>query len=134
MHLDLTYDNSKVVNSLKSKFLIPGLVFLVTTVGIFPLDVYLPSMPQMANIFGVSVPQIASTISYFTLAFALMQLANGLLSDALGRKVILLLGLFVGGIATMGLLFVKSYSALITLRVVQALGLSSFLSGNKSFY
>lgn len=108
-------------------FSISILVFLVTTVGVFPLDVYLPSIPTMALFFGVSTNQIARTISYFTCCFAISQLINGPLSDAYGRRAVLLVGLLIGGIATSLFLVIHNYSSLIILRIIQAIGLSSFV-------
>lgn len=110
-----------------NKWKIPILVFLVTTVGVFPLDIYLPSMPHMANVFDVSVHQIASTISYFMAVFACAQLLTGPLSDMFGRKRILLFGLLLGGLATVAITLTQDFKALVFLRIIQALGLSSFV-------
>lgn len=127
MQQDLIYRMRQRIKPLWTKISIPILVFLVTTVGVFPLDVYLPSMPKMAVVFDVSIAQIASTISYFMFSFSVMQLLNGPLSDAFGRKVVLMTGLFIGGVATLGFLWVESFYGVILLRILQAIGLSSFV-------
>lgn len=118
---------NKSLGELTGIYFVPGLIFLVTFIGVFPLDVYLPSIPEMAINFHVTISQMSQTISLFTLIFAIMQIINGALSDVYGRKIVLLVGLGVALIATIALLVVHNYRLLILLRVLQATGLSCFV-------
>ncbi|GGO82366.1 Bcr/CflA family drug resistance efflux transporter [Marinobacterium nitratireducens] len=80
------------------KAFIPILGLLI---GLTPLaiDMYLPSMPAIAAGLGASAEAVQQTLTVFLIAFSLPQLLFGPLSDALGRRPVIMLGLvlFVGG-------------------------------------
>jgi Bcr/CflA subfamily drug resistance transporter len=106
------------------------LLGLIAVVGVFTLDVYLPGMPAMAKEFGVSVTQIGFTFTGFAIVFAISQLFHGILSDRMGRKPVLLGGLGVAAIATLFCITSKSYDSLLSARILQAIGISSFVVVN----
>ena len=106
------------------------LLGLIATVGVFTLDVYLPGMPAMAKEFGVSINQISFTFAIFSVVFAISQLFYGVLSDYIGRKPILLGGLFVAAVATAFCITAKNYESLLAARIFQALGISVFVVVN----
>jgi MFS transporter, DHA1 family, multidrug resistance protein len=102
--------------------LITGLVML----GAIPLDVILPSFPQLAHHFQVEVQDITYAISIFTGSFAFMQLFIGPLADRFGtRKVVigsLLIAMVGGWLATIS----THYATFLLARVIQAVGCACF--------
>lgn len=106
------------------------MLFLIAVVGVFTLDVYLPSIPFMATQFDVSLTEITYTFTAFSVVFALMQLVHGTLSDLIGRKPVMLIGLAIAGIATLFCIVATSYQALFVARIIQAIGISSFVVVN----
>ena len=98
------------------------IVILAIMSSITPLatDMYLPSMPNMANELGVQINKIEVTLSIFLIFFALGQLIGGILSDRKGRKNIVLLGLFGFSISSFALFFSSSLESLYFFRATQA--------------
>ena len=71
-----------------------AIVLLMTMVllGVFPLDVLLPSFPALAEHFQNKPSDIAFSISLFAIGISLSQLLIGPLSDIVGRKGLLISG------------------------------------------
>lgn len=99
-------------------------VFLATAVAIGPLstDMYLPTFPLLADVFGASVGEVQLTLSVFTFTIAGCQLVYGPLTDRYGRKPVLISGLLVFGVASFACLFAGNIDDLILYRFIQALG------------
>lgn len=102
----------------------PTVALLVALSATAPLsiDMFLPSMPAMADEFRVSESTLQLAVTLFIVAFAGSQLFYGPASDRVGRRPMLLagLGLFVaGGIIA---LFAQDAQMLIAGRIVQGLG------------
>lgn len=95
---------------------------LLTAVGPLAIDMYLPSLPALTRALGATPPEGQLTLSAFLVGFAAGQVVYGPLSDAKGRKPVLLasLGLFTLGSALCAL--APTIEMLIAARFVQALG------------
>ena len=65
-------------------------VVALTMIAPFSIDTYLPSMPDIAREFGVSSFYLQQTLSLYLIAFAGMTLVYGPLSDAFGRRNVVL--------------------------------------------
>lgn len=103
----------------------PALVVLLAAlaaVGQFASNIYLPSLPAVAQSFGVPIGAVQITLAVFLATFAVMQLVVGPLSDRFGRRPVLLAGLVVF-LAGSGLCLVAETLALLNVgRAVQAAG------------
>jgi DHA1 family bicyclomycin/chloramphenicol resistance-like MFS transporter len=104
-----------------------GLLLTLTLLGVFPIDVVLPSFPALSEHFERSSADIALSVSLFAIGIALSQLLVGPLSDVMGRKNLLLIGIAVSAVGAAGCVLADGYGAFLFLRVVQALGCGCFV-------
>lgn len=101
-----------------------GLTFLLATlaaVGPFSIDTYLPAFPEMASGLEVGPLQIQQTLSIYLLTFGLMTLWHGALSDSFGRRRVILTGLGVYALASLGCTLANQIETLWLMRALQGL-------------
>src|SRR5471032_469444 len=75
-----------------------GLIFILGLISmLMPLaiDMYLPSMPVIAQEFGVPAGSVQMTLSAYVLGFAVGQLFYGPMADSLGRKPVIFWGVLI---------------------------------------
>lgn len=95
---------------------------IVVALGPAAIDMYLASMPQMALDFDVSYASTQLTLTVFLTFMGLGQLIFGPLSDAYGRRLPLLGGLFIYFAASLAAAAATSLELLILARLIQGLG------------
>ncbi|HEY6677221.1 MAG TPA: multidrug effflux MFS transporter [Terrimicrobium sp.] len=93
----------------------------LSMLGAFSTDTYLPSFPSIADEFRIGLDVVQQTLTVYLLAMAVMTLFHGTLSDALGRRPIILGGLVFYVAASAGALFARSFSFLLFCRLVQGM-------------
>lgn len=93
----------------------------LAALGPFSIDTYLPSFHEIANTLGATAIQVQQTLSAYLLAFALMTLWHGVLSDRFGRRRIILIALALFGIASAGCAFATSIEQLWVWRALQGI-------------
>lgn len=100
------------------------IVLLSALVAFGPLsiDMYLPSLPNIANDFGASISAVQKTITIFLIGFSLSMLVYGPLSDKYGRKMLLMIGMAIYVVATLGCIYAQHIEHLQGLRLLQAIG------------
>jgi DHA1 family bicyclomycin/chloramphenicol resistance-like MFS transporter len=94
----------------------------LTAVVALSIDMSLPAQPTLAKIFDVSSETAQLTLSVFLLGFAAAQIFVGYLSDAWGRRRVILGGLALFSLAGIGCAASSSIEMLIAWRVVQGVG------------
>lgn len=104
-----------------------GLLLTLTLLGVFPIDVVLPSFPALSEHFQRPSSDIALSVSLFVVGIALSQLLIGPLSDAMGRKNLLLIGISVSAVGATGCVLADDYWSFLFFRVAQALGCGCFV-------
>jgi DHA1 family bicyclomycin/chloramphenicol resistance-like MFS transporter len=90
--------------------------------GLLAMTICLPSMQEWAGIFGASQASVQLTFSGYVIAYGGLQLLYGPLSDRLGRKNILLFGLFVAGVGSVLAALAPNLGLLTLARVLQGAG------------
>lgn len=100
------------------------IVLLAALVAFGPLsiDMYLPSLPLIAEDLGAVQSDIQLTISSFLIGLFIGMLFYGPLSDKLGRRPLLLAGISLYLVASVACVLASSAQWLIALRFLQALG------------
>jgi DHA1 family bicyclomycin/chloramphenicol resistance-like MFS transporter len=102
---------------------LPALSILTAFIStIAATDIYLPSMPEMVNYFGVTDAVMRLTIPAFFIGSFAAAAIWGTISDHIGRRPTLLLGLSLFLAATVLCAFAPSYSVLFAARFVQGMG------------
>ncbi|EKT4559446.1 MFS transporter [Pseudomonas putida] len=111
----------------KITILRPLLLTLLCLLGVFPLDVILPSLPALSEAFQVEPKQIAYSVSLFAFGVAVAQIFIGPLSDRTGRKRLLIVGLGVSTAGAIGCLISTDYEIFLAFRLLQAAGCGSLV-------
>lgn len=99
-------------------------VILASLTAFSPLsiDMYLPSFPQIAADFGVTVARVELSLATFFFGLSFGQLLYGTATDRFGRKRPLYVGLSIYCAASVICMFAPNVETLIALRLFQALG------------
>ncbi|HEV7339346.1 MAG TPA: multidrug effflux MFS transporter [Bosea sp. (in: a-proteobacteria)] len=97
---------------------------MLTALGPLSTDFYLPSLPEIVRVLNTDVAGAQATLSAFLFGFAAGQIIWGPLSDRLGRRPVLLIGLGLFLVTTLICALAPSIEALIGARFAQALGAS----------
>ncbi|CDG12042.1 Bcr/CflA family multidrug efflux MFS transporter [Serratia marcescens] len=108
-------------NSFGFMFYLAGLSML----GYLATDMYLPAFGAMREELQISAGAVSASLSIFLAGFAFAQLLWGPLSDRLGRKPVLLIGLTLFAFGCLGMLWVENAVQLWILRFIQAVGVCS---------
>lgn len=112
-------------NLTKIPSLIP-LLMTITLLSVFPLDVLLPSFPNLSKHFQASTSDVGLSVSLFAISLALSIVVIGPLSDIWGRKKLLLGGIAIAAIGATGCAVSSEYNWFLGFRVVQAMGCGTF--------
>ncbi|END1882044.1 Bcr/CflA family multidrug efflux MFS transporter [Escherichia albertii] len=105
----------------------PGKRFLVwlaglSVLGFLATDMYLPAFAAIQADLQTPASAVSASLSLFLAGFAVAQLLWGPLSDRYGRKPVLLIGLTIFALGSLGMLWVENAATLLVLRFVQAVG------------
>ncbi len=95
---------------------------LLSMLGFLATDMYLPAFGVMQQDLGSEAGAISASLSIFLAGFACAQLIWGPLSDRIGRKPVLLMGLSLFAIGCAAMLWLNSAPWLLAMRFVQAVG------------
>lgn len=95
---------------------------LLSAIGPFAIDMYLPALPAIGVSLNADVAAIQQSLMVFFISLALGQLVYGPASDMFGRKAPLYFGLTLFGLSSIGCAMAGSIEALIAFRFVQGLG------------
>lgn len=101
------------------------LVALAAFMGPFTQTVYTPILPDLERRFQTSAFVVNLTISLFTVVLAVMQIVYGPLTDRRGRRAVLLPGVLVYAVASVGCAFSPSAGVLLAWRGLQAAGIAA---------
>ena len=98
-----------------------ALMASLAMLGPFAVDMYLPAFPAIGAEFGAAPLALQQTLSAYMFAYAFMMLWHGALSDALGRRPVILAGLTVFALGTLGCAIAGNIESLWLFRLLQGL-------------
>jgi DHA1 family bicyclomycin/chloramphenicol resistance-like MFS transporter len=114
------------------KFKLILVLGLLSAIGPFSIDMYLPGFPAIAADLHTTVAKISLSLSSFFIGISFGQMLYGPLLDRFGRKKPLYIGLSVYILASIGCAFATSADQLIWLRLLQALGSCSGMVASRA--
>jgi len=85
----------------------------------FSIDTFFPSFHAIAADFGLSKWAVQQTLTVYMLPLSIMSLVQGPLSDAVGRRPVILAGLSVYTVASVGCTLAPNFSTLLVFRALQ---------------
>jgi DHA1 family bicyclomycin/chloramphenicol resistance-like MFS transporter len=95
---------------------------LICVTGPFAIDMYLPALPAIEAALGTSVSGAQLTLVAYFLAYGTAQLVYGPLSDQIGRKKTLLIGMSIFAVGSVICASAPSIEVLVIGRLVQGIG------------
>ena len=101
-----------------------GIAFLLAALaalGPFSIDTYLPSFGDIGESLQATPVEVQQTLTAYLLPFAIMALWHGALSDALGRRRVILASLGLFALASAGCAFATKIEHLWVLRALQGM-------------
>jgi len=97
---------------------------LLSMLGPFSIDTYLPSFPAIELEFGVSRAVLSQSLAVYLLAFAASTLVWGPLADRFGRRLVILVSMFLYTLGSIGCALADSAEVFLLLRIAQGLAAS----------
>jgi len=97
------------------------LLAVLGMLGPFSIDTYIPAFSGIARSIGATPGEMQQTLSAYLFGFAFMNLFHGALSDSFGRRPVVLWGLAVFTIASIGCALSQSIGQLVLFRALQGL-------------
>lgn len=98
---------------------------LLTAIGPFAIDMYLPALPSIRAALHAGTGATQASLMVFFVMMGLAQLVYGPLSDIFGRKPLLYAGLVLFALGSIGCALATDIQTLIAFRVLQGLGASA---------
>jgi DHA1 family bicyclomycin/chloramphenicol resistance-like MFS transporter len=102
-------------------------LILLAGMGALVMNVFLPSLPQMAEYFDTSYAMMQLSVPLYLFCSAILQLFIGPLSDNLGRRPVMIVALALFMLATLGCIFAQSDVVFLIFRVFQAVMATSMV-------
>lgn len=103
---------------------VTSLAFVVAQLDVSIVNI---ALPQIANTYKVDISVLQWIVDGYTLAFAVLMLSAGSLSDLFGAKRLFQIGMLIFGVASVACGLATSASFLIATRVFQGLGAATMI-------
>ena len=98
-----------------------ALLAVLGMLGPFSIDTYIPAFSAIAQSLNATPVQMQQTLSAYLFGFAFMNLFHGALSDSFGRRPVILSGLAMFTVASLGCALAQNVGQLIFFRALQGL-------------
>ncbi|MGY2373109.1 multidrug effflux MFS transporter [Pseudomonas sp. SDO524_S393] len=98
------------------------LLGLITAIGPFAIDIYLPALPTLGASLHASASAVQMSLTVFFMIIGVCQLFYGPVSDVFGRKPPIYAGLGIFILASIGCALAPTIEVLIGFRALQAFG------------
>jgi DHA1 family bicyclomycin/chloramphenicol resistance-like MFS transporter len=103
------------------RWALAALLAVLGMLGPFSIDTYIPAFSGIAQSIGATPVEMQQTLSAYLFGFAFMNLFHGALSDSFGRRPVVLWGLTVFTLASLGCALSQTIGQLVFFRALQGL-------------
>jgi DHA1 family bicyclomycin/chloramphenicol resistance-like MFS transporter len=110
------------------------LAFALIPLSGFATDIYLPSFPAMAAIFGTAQSDIQLSLAVFVVANGIGQLFVGGLLDSFGRYRLSLISLVIFALSSFVIAITDNVTVLLSMRVIQGLAVALIVVAKRAFF
>lgn len=97
-------------------------IIFLTILGQIAIDLYLPSMHGMMKSLGMSQVMVQWTVSAYLFGYGFSQLLYGPVSDVIGRRKIIIFGMFLSLCGSIGCTVAWFPGMILIFRILQGLG------------
>jgi len=97
------------------------LLACLSMLGPFSIDTYLPAFTGISRAIGATPVEMQQTLSAYLFGFAVMNLFHGAMSDSFGRRPVILAGLVVFTVASVGCALSQHVGVLVLFRALQGM-------------
>src|ERR1700754_2228306 len=125
-------DNQRPKSKQKPAFFLILILGLLSAIGPFSIDMYLPGFPAIAADLETTVGKVTLSLSSFFIGISVGQFLYGPLLDRYGRKKPLYIGLSLYVVAPGCCILARSVDMLIALRLLQAIGACAGLVASRA--
>ncbi len=103
---------------------------LLSMIGPFSIDAYLPSFPDIEVEFGIGRAMLSQSLAIYLLAFAISTLFWGPLADRYGRRLVILVSMTLYTLGSIACALADSFETFMLFRIIQGLAASGgFIAG-----
>lgn len=97
------------------------IIAMLGMIGPFTIDTMFPAFAQIGREFTIDTVALQQLTSVYLVSFAVMSLFHGPISDAVGRKPVMLVGLALYALASVGAALAPNFAVLLLFRAIQGL-------------
>ena len=108
------------------------LVSLLTMIGPFTIDAYLPAFESIEKNFSISRALMTQTLGSYIVAFGASTLVWGALTDSIGRKPVILFSVGAYVIASIACAMAQNYEQFLSFRIFQGLAAGGALIAGRA--
>jgi len=123
---------NKTSSQVMTKWHLTVLVSLLTMIGPFTIDTYLPAFASMEQDLNVTRALMTQTLGAYIMAFGASTLVWGALTDAIGRKPVILMS--IGGyvVASLACAVASNYDHFLLFRILQGVAVGGALIAGRA--
>lgn len=107
--------------SSRSHFGLALILAALATVGPFSIDTFLPAMGAIGASLGASPVEIQQALTVYLFCYGLMMLWHGAISDAVGRRPVILASMALFALASVGCALSQNLTQLLVCRGLQGM-------------
>jgi MFS transporter, DHA1 family, multidrug resistance protein len=115
---------AKMRDKKQHKYFLAAIVLMIIPISGLAIDIYVPSLPAVANYFSITNKLAQLTITTYMIGLGLMQLVAGSIADSYGRRLPYVIAMSIFILATLLIPFSQSISQLLVLRFVQGMSVA----------